>query len=81
MRRIYEAMADRQVENPADLLLSLQDGYYFGSRRFDWFVRLRSTHGSLTARSSTGFLMSTDVRFTRPLVAREVLSEIGLDRP
>ncbi|GBC81185.1 hypothetical protein HRbin10_00291 [bacterium HR10] len=81
VRRIYEAMAGRQVENPADLLLSLQDGYYFGSRRFDWFVQLRSTHGSLTARSSTGFLMSTDVRFARPLAAREVLSEIGLDRP
>jgi len=77
-RRLYEAMGGRQVENPADLLLSLQDGYYFGSRRFDWFVRLRSTHGSLTARSSIGFLMSTDVRFARPLTAREVLPASGL---
>ncbi|MDW8167733.1 MAG: hypothetical protein RML74_04490 [Acidobacteriota bacterium] len=59
--------------------MSLQDGYYFGSRRFDWFVRLRSTHGSLTARSSVGFIMTTDVRFARPLSAREVLPASGIE--
>ncbi len=73
LRRLYEAMVEGGVENPADLLLSLEDGYYFGSRRFDWFVRLRSTHGSLTSRSSVGFIMSTDVRFPRPLSVREAL--------
>jgi len=78
VRRLYEAMGRRQVENPADLLLSLQDGYYFGSRRFDWFVRLRSTHGSATQRSSVGFVMSTDVRFARPLSASEVLPANGI---
>lgn len=78
VRRLYEAMGGRQVENPADLLLSLQDGYYFGSRRFDWFVRLRSTHGGATGRSSVGFVMSTDVRFARPLSAREVLPASGI---
>jgi hypothetical protein len=74
LRRIFEAMGDGQVENPADLLLSLEDGYYFGSRHFDWFVRLHSTHGNLASRSSVGFIMSTDIRFPRPLSVREALS-------
>jgi len=83
VRRLYEAVAGQQVENPADLLLSLQDGYYFGSRWFERLVRLRSTHGGLTRRSSVGFVMSTDVRFARPLSVGEVLpaSGIVLERP
>ncbi len=47
------------VKNPADVLVSLEDGYSFGAAAFDRIVRLQSTHGSLTARSSLGFIMTT----------------------
>ena len=53
------------VENRADLLVSLADGYYFGRGWFEHFVQLRSSHGALSRRASLGFAMSTDAPFPR----------------
>jgi hypothetical protein len=47
------------VENPADVIVSLADEYFSGSRTFGRFTKVTSTHGGLNARNSTTFIMST----------------------
>jgi hypothetical protein len=47
------------VKHTADILLSLQDGYYYGWSPFGRFVRLAATHGNALQSSSNAFLMST----------------------
>jgi hypothetical protein len=47
------------VEHPGDVILSLADDYFSGSRTFSEFARVASTHGSLNYRNSTAFIMST----------------------
>ena len=44
--------------NPADVIVSLREGYYCGSRFFSAMVNVASTHGSLTRRGSTAFALS-----------------------
>ena len=48
-----------QVEDPADVIVSLADEYFSGSARFAAFTTVASTHGSLNHRNSTTFIMST----------------------
>jgi len=62
------------VENRADLLVTLADGYYLGRGGFQKIVRLQSTHGGLGRRSSLGFAMSTDARFPRAVRYNELLT-------
>ena len=47
------------VENPADVLCSLKDGYYSGAGGLIGMVAVASTHGALNRRNSTTFVMST----------------------
>ena len=47
------------VENPPDVIISLADGWYSGSRSLDRFVDVASTHGSLNRTNSTTFILST----------------------
>ena len=47
------------VKHTADILISLQDGYYYGWSPFDHFIRLAATHGNALQSSSNAFLMST----------------------
>jgi hypothetical protein len=47
------------VENPPDVIVSLADDYYSGSRGLGGFVKVASTHGGLNCRNSTAFIMST----------------------
>ena len=47
------------AENPPDVILSLADEYYSGSRSFGACVNVASTHGSLNRSNSTTFVMST----------------------
>ena len=74
--RLWYSMQDPPqglVENRADLLVSLADGYYFGRGWFEHFVTLQSTHGGLSRRASLGFAMSTDAPFPRAVRYDELL--------
>ena len=74
--RLWYSMQDPPqglVENRADLLVSLADGYYFGRGWFEHFVTLQSTHGGLSRRASLGFAMSTDAPFPRAVRYNELL--------
>jgi hypothetical protein len=47
------------VQNPPDVLVSLADRYFSGSKAFAGSVDVKSTHGSLNRSNSTTFVMST----------------------
>ncbi|MFP4054734.1 MAG: hypothetical protein ACLFV7_12805 [Phycisphaerae bacterium] len=47
------------VEHPPTMIVSLEDGYYFGMSGFAGAVDVASTHGSLNRSNSVTFIMST----------------------
>jgi type I phosphodiesterase/nucleotide pyrophosphatase len=60
---IYKSLFTPRVKHTADVLVSMQDGYYYGWTAFGRFVRLRATHGNALQSSSNAFLMSTHREF------------------
>ena len=62
------------VINRANLLVSFEDGYYYGSRFFDWLVTMKATHGNLRRPSMTGFVMRNGPLPTTPMALRNLLS-------
>ena len=56
--RLYRAHFSL-VQNPPDVIASLSDKYYSGSRTFGGAVKVASTHGSLNYANSTAVIMST----------------------
>jgi hypothetical protein len=71
---IYRGLTNH-VTNRASLLVSLKDGYHYGSKLFDKLVTLRSTHGSLRKSSMTGFLMRNRKMSQATVAARDVLAK------
>ena len=69
------------VENRADLLVSLADGYYNGSGLFERLVDFQSTHGGLGRGSTMGFAMATDAPFSRALRYNELLRPPAFSLP
>ncbi|HUU85599.1 MAG TPA: hypothetical protein VM243_19030 [Phycisphaerae bacterium] len=69
------------VENPADLIVSLKEGYAFGSAFFSAICRVESTHGALSRGSSTTFIMSNAVPLPQNLRVDDVPGLLGLDAP
>jgi len=57
--RIWQAFQPGDlVEHVADVILSIHDGYSIGSGLFSLVIRVESTHGALSRRSSTTFVLS-----------------------
>ncbi len=59
LARLRSSLSCELVAAPANILVSLQDGYYWGSLAFDIVGHLAATHGNATAATSYAFLMST----------------------
>lgn len=59
LRNLFTSLKTGRVRHTADVLISLQDGYYYGWSPFGRVVRLAATHGNALRPSSTAFLMST----------------------
>jgi hypothetical protein len=62
--RIWDAF-NTLVKNPADVIVSLKEGYASGSKFFAAFVNIESTHGALSAGSSVTCLLSNDIDVPR----------------
>ena len=60
---IYKSLFTPRVKHTADVLVSMEDGYYYGWSAFGRFVRLAATHGNALQASSNAFLMSTHRQF------------------
>jgi type I phosphodiesterase/nucleotide pyrophosphatase len=76
---IYQGVTNH-VTNRANLLVSLKDGYHYGSPFFDWLVTMRSTHGNLRRTSMTGFFMRNGPMPAAVLPARELLKDFAGER-
>ena len=63
LANIYKSIFTPRVKHTADVLISMDDGYYYGWTAFGRFVRLRATHGNALQASSNAFLMSTHRQF------------------
>jgi hypothetical protein len=58
LRRLWEGVTDHVI-HPATVIVSLEDGYYEGSRILDLLAFLQSSHGNLRRSQSEGVLMTT----------------------
>jgi hypothetical protein len=58
LRNLWSSARDH-VESKADVLVSFEDGYCYGSALFDRIVTMLATHGSALKTTSYAFLMST----------------------
>ena len=76
--RIRQALADH-TRNPADVLVSLEDGWHHGSELFDLLVDIVGTHGSARYSSSVGFLASNVDRTPAWIAAEEAYPWLGLE--
>jgi hypothetical protein len=67
VQRVYRSLHS-EVINAADVVISMADGYYYGDRKWEAFVKLRGTHGGLSRESTDSFLMSS--AFEAPAYSR-----------
>ena len=58
LQRLWRAHFDL-VDHPADVIISLADDRYSGSKGFGGFVKVASTHGGLNYKNSVTFIMSS----------------------
>jgi hypothetical protein len=63
LANVYGSVYAPRVRHPADVLVSLRDGYYYGATSFSRMVRLLATHGNALRSSTHAFLMSTHRTF------------------
>jgi hypothetical protein len=78
--RIYRAF-DGQVKHPPDVLISLADGWHWGSPFFERFMYPQATHGNLNRAGSIGFAMTTAGTLPAVLRTRELrdaLQQVGV---
>ena len=69
LANLYTSMMTTRVCHPADVLVSLLDGYYYGWSAFEYVVNLVATHGNAMRASSSAFLMSTHREFPAFVIA------------
>ncbi len=68
------------VVHPASVVVSLADGWHYGSALFDALASMKGTHGSATVDASVGFVASNVDRLPETLRADEVYPYLGLSR-
>jgi hypothetical protein len=59
LHNLFSSLKGGRVRHHADVLVSLKDGYYYGSSLFSRFIRLAATHGNAMRASTSAFMMST----------------------
>jgi len=71
------------VENPPDVIVSLADAFYAGSKSFAGSVRVASTHGGLNYTNTVTFVMSTIGPLPKVMRSRDVAGHLArlLGRP
>ncbi|HQZ16271.1 MAG TPA: alkaline phosphatase family protein [Vicinamibacteria bacterium] len=80
LRTRLDAGLKDHVVTPASVIVSLEDGWHYGSELFDALADMKGTHGSATAGASIGFVASNLDRLPETLRASEVYPYLGLSR-
>lgn len=70
LRRLWEGLTS-YVAYPANVIVSLQDGYYAGSDLLDLLAALRATHGSIRQPQTDGVILTTMGKLPDVLRARD----------
>lgn len=65
------------VENPPDVIASLDDHYYNGAAAFAGAVTMASTHGGLNWANSATFIMSTAGKIAGPIRSEDIPLIVG----
>jgi Type I phosphodiesterase / nucleotide pyrophosphatase len=68
------------VVHPASVIVSLKDGWHYGSGLFEALADMKGTHGSATEGASVGFVASNVDPLPATLPAGEVYPYLGLTR-
>ena len=68
------------VVDPASVMVSLADGWHYGSGLFDFLALMKGTHGSATFDASVGFVASNVDQLPATLRPAEVYAYLGLRR-
>lgn len=72
LANLFGAVQTARVLHTADVLVSFEDGYYFGAYTFSRFApRLLATHGNALRASASAFLMSTHRQFPKSVRAAD----------
>ena len=66
--------------HPASVMVSLADGWHYGSGLFEALANMKGTHGGATVDASVGFVASNVDRLPETLRADEVYPYLGLSR-
>ena len=72
------------VQNTPAVVVTTEDAWYCGKGKFDFFVNIASTHGSLNYINSVTFAMSTAGQLPPDLRLRDLrnaLADLGLNPP
>lgn len=75
LHRLWRAF-DGLLTHTPDVMVSLQDGHCYGTSFFNWFVQLKSAHGSLLRSSTHGFVMSTAGRLPEFIRMEDLAHEL-----
>jgi hypothetical protein len=59
LSNLFDSLYSPRVGHNADVLVSIKDGYYYGSSFFSQLVTLEATHGNAMQSSTNAFIMST----------------------
>jgi hypothetical protein len=81
LKRLWESF-NGLAQNPADVVVSLKDNWYYGREHFEGATPLLSTHGGLGGINATTFVMSTAGRIEKGIRVgdfREALRSLGID--
>ncbi|HEU4597512.1 MAG TPA: hypothetical protein VFS10_20455, partial [Pyrinomonadaceae bacterium] len=76
VRRVFKGTSG-EVGNPANVVVSFEDGYYSGSSTLDLFAFLKATHGNLGREQSFGFAMSTGIHLPPHVRAADLWRVFG----
>jgi hypothetical protein len=71
LSNIYNSLQTPRVGHNADVLVSMRDGYYYGSSLFSRMVKIEATHGNAMRASTSAFIMSTHRRLPSAIRASE----------
>ena len=66
------------VQNPPDVIVSLADNFFSGSKSFAGSVTVASTHGGLNYANSVTFIMSTAGTLPRYMRSREISKNMAI---
>lgn len=79
VKRIYDGTVNG-VKNRAQLIVSFEDGYYYGSSGLDIFAFLQATHGNAMKEQSHGFVMTTNGTLPEHIRAEDLWNALGNPR-